>query len=248
MLRRSFVAALLAPWLASPAAGTAGPLRLTGVLGREVELEKPAERAVVGFCFEELTAAAGAEVWDRPVAPSRHHREGGRVAGWKRSTAAIPRIAGLEDLGSSETNSFSVETVLALEPELLISPIRAVGPRAGTLAPLEAAKIPIPVVDDNAQRLENHLASTIRSGTVFGRAERAKTLAAEYEAVCRDTARPRRPPHRPRARGDVELARAGDDRQRLRGHVWGRSSTGWGRRTSPTAGSPRPGDRSTRRR
>lgn len=223
MLRRSFVAAVAAAWFASPAAGTAGPLRLTDVLGRTVELQKPAERAVVGFYFEELTAAAGAEVWDRVVAISRHHWEGWRAASWQRYTAAIPRIAGLEDVGSSETNSFSVEKVLALKPDLLILPIWSFEPLASALAPLEAAKVPILVVDYNAQKLENHLASTILLGTVFGREERAKALAAEYETVYRDTlARAARHTGR-KPKVYVELAQAGPGAigNSYKGTMWG---------------------------
>lgn len=186
MSRRNLAAACLAATLVLPALAEAAPIRVTDLLGRTVELPEPARRAVVGFYFEELTAAAGAEVWERVVGISRLHWEGWRGASWQRYTAAIPRIAGLADVGSTESNTFSVEKVLALQPDLLILPIWAFEPLGAALAPVEAAKIPILVVDYNAQKLDNHLRSTVLLGTVFGREERASALAAEYRATYED--------------------------------------------------------------
>lgn len=223
MNRRTLAAALLAAFWAAPAGADAAAIRLTDLLGRTVELAKPAERAVVGFYFEELTAAAGAEAWDRVVGISRHYWEGWRGASWKRYTAAIPRIAGLADVGASETNSFSVEKVLALQPDLLILPIWAFEPLGSALAPLEAAGVPILVVDYNAQKLENHLRSTVLLGTVFGRKERGEALAAEYEAVWRDAvARAARHPG-PRPKVYVELGQAGPGTigNSYKGTMWG---------------------------
>lgn len=223
MLRRCVVAACVAATFALPSLALAEPIRLTDVLGRTVELERPAERAVVGFYFEELTAAAGAEVWDRVVGISRHYWEGWRGASWRRYTAAIPRIADLPDVGSTETNTFSVEKVLGLEPDLLILPIWAFEPLGRALAPLEAAGVPILVVDYNAQKLENHMRSTVQLGTVFGRAERAEKLAAEYLALYNDTiARAARQPG-PKPKVYVELAQAGPGTigNSYRGTMWG---------------------------
>ncbi len=223
MNRRKLAAALVAASLVVPAGAGAAPLLLTDVLGRQVRLEKPAERAIVGFYFEELTAAAGAEAWDRVVGLSRLHWEGWRAASWKRYTAAIPRIAGLEDVGSTETNSFSVEKVLALRPDLLILPIWAFEPLGSALAPVEAAGIPILVVDYNAQKLENHRSSTVLLGTVFGQKERAEALAAEYEATYRD-ALARAARHRgPKPKVYVELGQAGPGTigNSYKGTMWG---------------------------
>jgi len=223
MLRRSFAVALAATTLALSSPVGAAPIHLTDLLGRTVELAKPAERAVVGFYFEELTAAAGADVWDRVVGISRLHWEGWRNASWKRYTAAIPRLASLEDVGSTEANNFSVEKVLALRPDLLILPIWAFEPLGSALAPVEAAGVPILVVDYNAQKLENHLRSTVLLGTVFGRAERAEKLAAEYRAVYEDTIARARRQAGPPPKVYVELAQAGPGTigNSYKGTMWG---------------------------
>lgn len=223
MDRRNFVVATAVAVLTGAVPAAAAPIELTDVLGRNVRLEKPAERAIVGFYFEELTAAAGAEVWDRVVGISRLHWEGWRTASWKRYTATIPRVAALEDVGSTEANTFSVEKVLALRPDLVILPVWAFEPLGSALAPLEAAKIPILVVDYNAQKLENHVKSTVLLGTVFGAAERAKALADEYEALYRDTIARATRQTGPRPKVYVELAQAGPGSigNSYKGTMWG---------------------------
>jgi ABC-type Fe3+-hydroxamate transport system substrate-binding protein len=52
---------------------------------------------------------------------------------------------------------------------------------------IEAAGIPIVVIDYNAQLLERHLASTRAIGAVMGTAERAEELATLYERSYADT-------------------------------------------------------------
>ncbi len=193
------------------------------MLGRTVRLDKPAERAVVSFYFEELTAAAGPDVWDRVVGISKLHWEGWRLASWKRYSAVIPRLAELADVGSTEANNFSVESVLALRPDLLILPIWAFEPLGSALAPVEAAGIPILVVDYNAQKLDNHLTSTVLLGSAFGREERARALAAEYRAIYEDTLARASRHQGPAPRVYVELAQAGPGTigNSYKGTMWG---------------------------
>lgn len=223
MHRRRFAAALSAALLAAPVSAVAAPLTLTDVLGRTVRLAEPAKRAIVGFYFEELTAAAGPEVWDRVVGISRLHWEGWRAASWQRYTAAIPRIASLPDIGSTENNTFAVEKVLSLQPDLVILPIWAFEPLGTALAPLEAAGIPVVVVDYNAQKLENHLTSTRLLGTVFGQKGRARELAAEYETVYRDAVARARSHSGAKPKVYVELAQAGPGTigNSYKGTMWG---------------------------
>lgn len=186
MRRRSLLAvgALAAALFVTPA--FAQPRTITDAAGREVTLPGPARRVVVGFNFEEYTAIGGPAAWDRAVGISRFLWEGWRGANWERFTKAIPRIAGLDDVGSTSNNTFSVEKVIALKPDLLILPVWAYTAIAAQLPEVERAGIPILVVDYNAQKVAKHVASTLAIGAAIGAEDRARILADEYATGVRD--------------------------------------------------------------
>jgi ABC-type Fe3+-hydroxamate transport system substrate-binding protein len=117
--RRAFLVLPLAA--ASPGRAHAAMQPITDALGRTVTLKAPAERIVVGFNFEEFTAVAGPAGWDGVVGFDRHQWENNRRASWIRYQAAIPRLSALADIGDTETDTFSVERVLGLKPDLLIT-------------------------------------------------------------------------------------------------------------------------------
>ena len=69
--RRRAVLAAAAALLASPAIVHAAPVTFTDALARNVTLKAPPQRIVVGFNFEEFTAVAGADGWQRVIGMSR---------------------------------------------------------------------------------------------------------------------------------------------------------------------------------
>jgi len=140
--RRAFWILPLAAAL--PHRARAAILPITDALGRTVTLPGPAERIVVGFNFEEFTAVAGPGGWDRVVGFDRHQWENNRRASWTRYQAAIPRLSGLADIGDTEKDTFSVERVLGLKPDLLITLGAGYASRAPLMAQIEQAGVPIP--------------------------------------------------------------------------------------------------------
>ncbi|HWX46948.1 MAG TPA: hypothetical protein VNZ61_02695 [Roseomonas sp.] len=124
-------AALLLPLAATlPGRARASLPPITDAIGRQVTLRAPAERIVLGFNFEEFTAVAGAEGWERVVGFNQKQWSVNCPITWERYRKAIPRLSGLTDIGDTETGTFSVERVLALRPDLLITP--AAGYASGT--------------------------------------------------------------------------------------------------------------------
>src|SRR5262249_6164517 len=94
LLLLSFLAMIA---LATPCGAT--PTTVTDVQGRAVTVDAPAERVVVVFNFEEFTAIAGKEAWERVVAYNHTPWRKFRHSIWQRYVDAIPRIATLPDVG-----------------------------------------------------------------------------------------------------------------------------------------------------
>ena len=203
---RSLAGLAMAACVTAPA--WAQSITVTDVLDREVEVPRTAERILLGFYFEDFFAVGGATAYDRVVAISRETWQGWRRLQWEAYSAAVPRLAELADVGEVESGTFSLETALAARPDLAILAAwqyDALGEAAGRL---EAAGVPVVVLDYNAQTVEKHVASTLVLGAILGQEARAKALAEQYrDAVAEVEARIAGIEARPKVY--VELARKG---------------------------------------
>ncbi len=189
-LRRIAAASLIAPFLALAATtlAAAEPRSVTDVIGREVKVDLPAQRVVLGFYFEDYMAVGGEKAFDRVVGLSREAWEGWVPANWAMHTAHRPSLTDIADVGEVEAQTFSVEKVLALKPDLLVLAdwqYKALGLDADRI---EENGIPIVVVDYNAQTVERHAASTRLLGTLTGEEARAGEIASFYEGALKDVA------------------------------------------------------------
>lgn len=167
----------------------AAPLPITDAIGRTVTLRGPAERIVITFNYEEFTAVAGPSGWDRVVGFNKRQWAVNRTSNWVRYQKAIPRLSTLPDVGAGENDTFSVERVLSLNPDLLITLALDFNALAPAMAQIEAAGVPILCVDYNAQVLEKTIASTLALGHATGNLDRAQTLAELYRDRVADIAR-----------------------------------------------------------
>ena len=185
----SLAAALPLAMAAAPSRAQSGPIAITDALGRAITLKAPAERIVLGFNFEEFTAVAGAAGWDRVVGFSRTQWAVNHSTIYKRYAAAIPRLVAMPDVGTTEDNSFSLEKVLSLRPDLVVVAEWSFAVLGSQVQQLEALGIPVLVLDYNAEIPERHVASTVALGRATGNEERARTLASLYLAKIADIAR-----------------------------------------------------------
>jgi iron complex transport system substrate-binding protein len=186
--RAALALGLAAPFVTSRAARAAMP-PIIDALGRSISLPAPAERIVLCFNYEEFTAVAGPAGWDRVVGFSKTLWSAWRAAVYQRYLTPIPRLATLPDVGNTDDNSFSLEKVLSLRPDLVIMAewsFSAIGPQ---VKQLEALGIPVMVIDYNAEIPARHVASTIAMGQVTGNEARAQTLATLYTDKLADIAR-----------------------------------------------------------
>jgi len=167
----------------------ADTVTLTDVLGREVEVPSHAERILLGFYYEDFYAVAGPKAYDRVVAISRETWEGWRNFQWRAYVAADPRLETLADIGGVEGGTFALEAVIAAKPDLAILSAWQFSAIGDAAARLEAAGIPVVVIDYNAQTVERHVASTRILGRIMGAEDRAERLATEYAAAVADVER-----------------------------------------------------------
>lgn len=151
------------------------------VLGRSVNVDVPAKRVVLGFYAEDYMAIGSEQAFDHVVGISRDTWQAWRPASWKLYTDYRPSLKEIPDVGEVESQTFSVEKVLSLNPDVVLLAdwqYKGLGMDVDTL---EDAGIPIVVVDYNAQTLERHLQSTHIIGELTGQAERADQIANEYK-------------------------------------------------------------------
>ena len=165
---------------------SAAPTEITDALGRKVTVELPARRIAVNFNFEEFTAVGGVQAWQKVVGISRTAWEGWRPAIFKRYTAVIPNLAAMPDIGLIEDGSFSAEKLISLKPDVFLLAEWMFTALGSERERIEAAGIPIVVIDYNAQILERHLASTRAFGRITGQEARAEELATFYESQYHD--------------------------------------------------------------
>jgi ABC-type Fe3+-hydroxamate transport system substrate-binding protein len=215
--------ALILPLAAAlPGRARAAMPPITDAIGRSVTLRAPPERIVITFNFEEFTAVAGPAGWDRVVGFNRRQWAVNRQSNWRRYQAAIPRLADLADVGASENNTFSVERVLGLRPDLLITLALDWTGLAPAMAQIEAAGVPILVVDYNAQVVARHVAGTLALGQATGNQDRAQALAELYTAQVADIARRVEGAARPRVYVELGQGGAGVIGNTYNDAMWGR--------------------------
>lgn len=207
---RGLAAAALAVSFAMPA--WAENITLTDTMGRTVEVPEDPQRILLGFYFEDFMAVAGPEAYDRVVAISKDTWAGWRTLQWQTYAAAIPRLDELADVGEVDAGTFSLEAAIAAQPDVAVLAAWQYKTLGDVADRMEAAGIPIVVLDYNAQTVEMHVKSTQLLGQLMGAEERAQTLADEYAAAVAEVqARLATLPEGAAPKVYVELARKGKD-------------------------------------
>lgn len=164
----------------------AAPVEITDLANRKVTVDVPAKRAVVAFYYQDYLAVAGSDVLDNVVGFSKAVWTDWAPASWVAFSKALPKLEQLADVGEVEVGTFSVEKVLSLRPDVLVLAKWQYDALGSDLEPLEEAKIPVVVLDFNAQTVEAHVKTTQIIGQLTGQEKRAEELASEYKKVATD--------------------------------------------------------------
>lgn len=153
---------------------------INDVLGRDVQVDVPAKRVVLGFYYPDYIAATGAENFEQVVGISREFWEKFNPGSWDLYNQKLPNLQGIGDIGNIDRGTFSFEKTLAMKPDVVILAKQQYDTLKAEMPRFEAANIPVVVVDYNDQTVKNHVKSTQIFGQLAGSEQRADQVAQEY--------------------------------------------------------------------
>ena len=163
-------------------AAWAGQVTVKDVLGRDVTFNAPAERVVVGFYPEDYMAIGTEAAYDKVVGMSKYIWQA-RPANWDMYVKHRPSLNDIPGIGRVDTQTFSVEKVISLNPDVLMLADWQYKGLGTDIQRIEDAGIKVVVVDFNAQTLERHIKSTELIGIITGQEKRAAEIAADYKST-----------------------------------------------------------------
>lgn len=161
-------------------------ITVTDTLDRTVVIPADPQRIVLGFYFEDFLAVAGTDAYDRVVAISKDAWAGWRSLQWQTYAEVIPRLEELADIGEVDAGTFSLEAVVAAKPDVAVLAAWQYTALGEVADRIEAAGIPVVVLDYNAQTVEKHVQSTLLLGQIMKAEDRAQRLADEYATKVAD--------------------------------------------------------------
>lgn len=158
---------------------------VTDLAEREVTLQAPVDQVVLqasgsGGAFMTLLALEGKELpgkiagWD-PGLPANRHWE------WQKLSEAMPELREVANVGVMGSDTFSIEQVVSLKPDVLIIPLSTYEGNKETVQQLESLGVPVVVIDYHSQMVEHHLASIKLLGEMMGKQSRAKEIMDFYK-------------------------------------------------------------------
>lgn len=163
----------------------AGPVTATDVLGRKVNLPAPARRIVLA---QGRQINALGLIHPDPVsilAGWGNDMERQNAEGLARYRGRFPAIRDVPIVGDGNTaNGFSLERVVSLGPDLVVLSRSLAGTRRGPgdlVEKLEAAGIPVAVVDFFLEPLRDTVPSLRALGRLIGQDEQAERFIAFYD-------------------------------------------------------------------
>jgi iron complex transport system substrate-binding protein len=188
MLRRLILfllLALLTPHLgACPAWGD--PIRLTDLAGREVVLQQPARRLLLGE-GRFIHALALLERQDPAALVAGWMGDFQRLdpAGYAQYAARFPQVEKIPLVGATSAESFSVERALALQPDLVVlseGSGHTPGKDSDVVAQLARAGVPVVFIDFRSHPLADTAPSLRLLGQAIGRAREAEEFLQFQQA------------------------------------------------------------------
>jgi len=150
------------------------------VLGRDVKVDVPAKRVVLGFYYPDYIAATGADHFGQVVGISREFWESFNPGSWQLYSQKLPNLQGIGDIGNIDRGTFSLEKTLAMKPDVVILAKWQYDTLKAEMPRFAGSNIPVVVVDYNDQSVTNHTNSTKIFGQIAGTESRANQAAQEY--------------------------------------------------------------------
>ncbi len=182
MITRKQIITLIGLFLIS-ASAIAQSIVVTDIVGREVKLNGPAKRIILGEGRQLTTLAL---LHPDPVSllagwTGDFKKSGGLL--YEEYLKAFPKMASIPTIGSSGKETISTEQIISLKPDLAIFGAGSHGPdakSADVIRQLEAAGIPIVFIDFRLHPFKNTVPSMRILGKVLGQEKKAEEFASFY--------------------------------------------------------------------
>ena len=110
---------------------------------------------MLGFYYEDYLAIGGKDAMDKVVALALSTWKDWRPQQYARYEKALPKLKDIPDIGNSEDGTFSVEKIIATNPDLVILGAWNYEALGESVKQFDEAGIPYVVLDYNAQTVEN---------------------------------------------------------------------------------------------
>lgn len=155
---------------------------ITDLSGRQLTLETPVNRIILqdsgsGGAFYTLFALDGKNATKR-IAGIDPGLENNRQWIWQKYVEAIPELESIPNIGNGK--DLNVESVIALKPDVLIVPKYTYNNAVDVYKKVEAAGIPVVIIDYHSETPENHRQSIEVLGKLIGKEIRAAELVNYY--------------------------------------------------------------------
>jgi iron complex transport system substrate-binding protein len=156
-------------------------LKFKDMAGREIILEKKAERICLGFYLENYLAVSKDFKLEKVVSMPKGETKDLLNALWKHYSEAIPNLELIPDTGSIYLDTFSVEKLIETKPDVVLLAPFQFDKLGESLSQMEGLGIKVIVIDYNSLTVQTHYDSTIILGKVTGEEKRAEELAENYK-------------------------------------------------------------------
>ncbi|TQD25915.1 ABC transporter substrate-binding protein [Methanolobus vulcani] len=156
-------------------------ITVTDLAGREVTVPTRVERVVLGHSLyiQEFAAVEGEDFTEKIVGWGSE-LETKDFDTYSQYLEFYPEIADIPIIGSMSRNTFDTESVVSLNPDVIIMPLMRYEASKETIQTLESVGIPVLIVDFWKSPLENTQESTLLLGKVMGKEERAQNISEFY--------------------------------------------------------------------
>ncbi|TQR30970.1 iron ABC transporter substrate-binding protein [Campylobacter sp. MIT 99-7217] len=152
------------------------------LLNREVKINLPAKRIVIGFYYTDFLAVGGAKAFDNVVGFVKDAWAVYMPPSYERYSKIIPRLKDLGDVGDPQFGHFSLEKLISLKPDLVILADWQYEILKTELEKLQNLNIPVVVISYNQETLAQHTLSTQILGKLLNQEKRAEEIIAFYSS------------------------------------------------------------------
>jgi len=159
-------------------------IEVTDLAGRTISVPLDAHKIILGESrFIPAIAIVEPDITSRITAMLGDFRKYDHD-GYQKYLKIYPELADIPEVGGNEASSFSIEKVIALQPELAIFGLGGHGPgskSARVIKQLEAAGIAVVFIDFRQKPMKNTLPSIKLLGELFDNAAKAQSFIDVYQ-------------------------------------------------------------------